>query len=74
MALTNAEIIRTECRKHGITEQVKTMPQWKKEGYSIAAGTYPLFSTGIWKPVKEGNMRKIRMVNTGFFGKSQVSR
>ncbi len=70
--MTNVEIITNECRRRGITEQVETLPYWRKAGYTIAAGTRPLFTVQIWKPVREAGTRKLKMVNTGFFGKSQV--
>lgn len=50
MAVTNREIIAQECYDRGITEPVKTIPQWNKLGYRVKRGQHALFITKIWKP------------------------
>ena len=75
MAMTNAEIIATECSLRGITEDVHTFQRWKAMGFMVKKGEKAVFKTTIWKAVPkkdEENEVKLFMRNAAFFKASQV--
>lgn len=75
MAMTNAEIIATECSLLGITEEVHTFQRWKAMGFMVKKGEKAVFKTTIWKAVPkkdEENEVKMFMRNAAFFKASQV--
>ena len=75
MAMTNAEIIATECSLLGITEEVHTFQRWKAMGFMVKRGETAAFKTTIWKaaPKKdEENEVKLFMKRAAFFTASQV--
>lgn len=75
MAMTNAEIIATECSLRGITEDVHTFQRWKAMGFMVKKGEKAAFKATIWKaaPKKdEENEVKLFMRNAAFFKASQV--
>lgn len=53
MAITNREIIASACALYGITEPVKTLPQWNRLGFKVKKGQHALFTAKIWKPTKK---------------------
>lgn len=53
MALTNRQIIETECAIHEITESVNTYAGWMRLGFQVKKGSKALFTTEIWKPCKK---------------------
>lgn len=75
MAMTNGEIIATECSLRGITEEVHTFQRWKSMGYMVKKGEKAAFKTTIWKAVpkkdEEGEVR-LFMQTSAFFKASQV--
>lgn len=75
MAMTNAEIIATECSLLGITEEVHTFQRWKAKGFMVKKGEKAVFKTTIWKAVPkkdEENEVKMFMKSAAFFTASQV--
>ena len=60
MAVTNNQIILTECALRGITEIVHTYAKWQELGYQVQKGQKALFTACIYKCVtkedKEGLM------------------
>ena len=75
MAMTNAEIIATECSLRGITEEVHTFQRWKAKGFMVKKGEKAVFKTTIWKAVPkkdEENEVKMFMKSSAFFMASQV--
>lgn len=75
MAMTNAEIIATECSLRGIMEEVHTFQRWKAMGYMVKKGEKAVFKTTIWKAVPkkdEENEVKMFMKSSAFFKASQV--
>lgn len=90
MALTNRQIIETECAIHEITESVNTYAGWMRLGFQVKKGSKALFTTEIWKPCKKKKAesdnntdneieikptrQKMIMVKAAFFGLSQVEK
>ena len=88
MALTNRQIIETECAIHEITESVNTYAGWMRLGFQVKKGSKALFTTEIWKPCKKKKSdnntdneieikparQKMIMVKAAFFGLSQVEK
>ena len=75
MAMTNAEIIATECSLLGITEEVHTFQRWKAMGFMVKKGEKAAFKTTIWKAVpKKDEEKEVKMFmrNAAFFKASQV--
>lgn len=75
MAMTNAEIIATECSLLGITEEVHTFQRWKAMGFMMKKGEKAVFKTTIWKAVpkkEEENEVNMFMKSAAFFKASQV--
>ena len=77
MAVTNNQIILTECALRGITEIVHTYAKWQELGYQVQKGQKALFTACIYKCVtkedKERNTsKKMFPKNSAFFGLSQV--
>jgi hypothetical protein len=75
MAITNAEIIATECSLRGIMEEVHTFQRWKAMGYMVKKGEKAVFKTTIWKAVPKNDEEKevkLFMKSAAFFKASQV--
>jgi hypothetical protein len=84
--MTNADILKVECAKHGVAEEVHTYARWKQLGYKVKSGEKALFSTRLWKIVNKSAstyaereetaevVHNMYMCKAYLFGKSQVEK
>ena len=84
--MTNADILKVECAKHGVAEEVHTYARWKQLGYKVKSGEKALFSTRLWKFVNKSTsiqaevdedtvvVHNMYMCKAYLFGKSQVEK
>lgn len=78
--MTNAEIIATPMKLHGITEESHTFARWKQMGYKVRKGEHATFKATIWKAkerkaeTEDGEKQDLSMFmkTACFFTKSQV--
>lgn len=78
--MTNREIIETEKRLRGITEDIHTFKAWQQAGYHVKKGEKAIASFRIWKQIYERNKEteetysRMILAKASFFARSQVER
>lgn len=85
MAISNSEIIKTECLMRGLdpTKEYLTFSQWQYKGYTVNRGEHAVIKTGLWTPCKtskkelEANPKadkfKCYLKTSHLFAREQVS-